>query len=518
MEQKQQCESITRQKAILALKDFPYFVLRKEIKNGYSDYNKEVIEIKQAYINYKCGAEFSTEGSAGDYLPSNVRFKIASTIINKEARFMFSQRPDVTVSSITNESDNKMVINYQTIVNKVIEKSHFPKLLIQSAKDCFIGKRVAFLVDISERDGVVIHAYNSLQFYYECECGTDRVIKFLTFEKVQNSDRKGEKLYLVNKYEDIDSYIYMSSMLYNGSGAEEQTLIEEHKVEGLGYIPAFIVINDGTLEEKRGVSEMDEISDYEATYSKLSNSDIDSERKGMNPIRYTVDMNSNTTKNLSSGAGSYWDLKSEQNQNNVHPLIGTLAPSLGHTEALKSTLDRLKMAMYNAVDMPNISEETMAGVITSGKALKALYYPLEVRCDEKMVTWIDSLKGVFKSVIDLSLLNIDLAKELYQIPDLKPIDFNINIEKNYALIEDENEEKDMDISEINANTRSRKSYLKKWRGEELNTDEKLEDELMQIAIEQNMFDSLSANIQVQTELNKKAEEQKLEDDIESIEE
>jgi hypothetical protein len=353
------------------------FVLKNEITAGYNLYTKELLEIKQNYLDYKKGAEFYTEGSSGDYQPSDIRFKIAKTLIDKEARFMFSQTPDVFIQSVdTGQTAMKQVEQYQILIDKVLKdkKNNFPKTLLQSAKDCFIGKRVACLVDFSEEDGIQIHFYNSLQFYYETEYGSDRLTKFISFENVNQTKSTQQRLYLVNRYEELNGTVYMSSILYNGLGVVQETVIPEQAIQ-LDYIPAVVIVNDGTLEDKRGVSEIESLTEYESGYSRLGNGDIDSERKGMNPIRYTVDMNSQTTKNLSSGAGAYWDLKSEQNQNNVSPMVGTLAPSMNHTEPVKVTLDRLKTTMYNEIDMPNISEETMVGTVTSGKALKALYYP-----------------------------------------------------------------------------------------------------------------------------------------------
>ena len=46
-----------------ALASFPYFVLKNEIKTGYNLYTRELLEIKQNYLDYKKGAEFYTEGS-----------------------------------------------------------------------------------------------------------------------------------------------------------------------------------------------------------------------------------------------------------------------------------------------------------------------------------------------------------------------------------------------------------------------------------------------------------------------
>ena len=97
------------------------------------------------------------------------------------------------------------------------------------------------------------------------------------------------------------------------------------------------------------------------------------------------------------------------------------------------------------------------------------------------------------------------------------IQFNVEVSENYALLEDEEEEKAADISEINANARSRKSYIKKWRREEFKTDEQIDDELMQIALENNMFDSLSMNTQIQGELEKIGTEQQVEKNVQQIE-
>lgn len=501
-----------------ALASFPYFVLKNEITAGYNLYTKELLEIKQNYLDYKKGAEFYTEGSSGDYQPSDIRFKIAKTLIDKEARFMFSQTPDVFIQSVdTGQTAMKQVEQYQILIDKVLKdkKNNFPKTLLQSAKDCFIGKRVACLVDFSEEDGIQTHFYNSLQFYYETEYGSDRLTKFISFENVNQTKSTQQRLYLVNRYEELNGTVYMSSILYNGLGVVQETVIPEQAIQ-LDYIPAVVIVNDGTLEDKQGVSEIASLTEYESGYSRLGNGDIDSERKGMNPIRYTVDMNSQTTKNLSSGAGAYWDLKSEQNQNNVSPMVGTLAPSMNHTEPVKVTLDRLKTTMYNEIDMPNISEETMAGTITSGKALKALYYPLQVRCDEKLKTWKPAIEFIAEAIIDLAVLNKADVVSYYVLTGLDEVQYNIEVMENYALAEDEEEEKNSDLAEIAANARSRKSYIKKWRRSEFKTDAQIDEELMQIAIENNMFDSMSMNTQVQTELNRRGTSDKVDDNLEVI--
>lgn len=70
----------------------------------------------------------------------------------------------------------------------------------------------------------------------------------------------------------------------------------------------------------------------------------------------------------------------------------------------------------------------------------------------------------------------------YEIPD---IPYEVRVENNYPLPEDEQEEKAVDLSEVAAQTMSRKSYMKKWRNL---TDEEIQAELKQIALERQMLE------------------------------
>lgn len=502
---------------IRSLIKFPYFVLRNEIESGYSEYTKELVDIRNFYEDYKKGAIFYPEGTGGDYVASDTRFKIMKTLIDREARFMFSQTPEIKIKSrnIEDEDEGKKIDQYNLLISQVLKESKFQKTLLQSAKDCFIGKRVACLVDYSLEDGIQVHFYNSLQFYYETEYSSENISKFVTFEVLNETRSTNERMILVNRYENKNNSIYMSSILYFGNGQIKETLISEHKIQ-LDYIPAVVILNNGTLDDKTGTSEIESLREYESLYSKLANADVDSLRKNANPIRVLVDMNSKTTVGLSSSAGSLWDLKSEQNQNITTPTVTTLSPSLAHSEPLKTTLDRVKGVMYNELDIPNITEDMLQSAITSSKAMRSIYWSLTVRCNEKLKTWIPSIEHIVKSIIDLSIINLQQIKERYALDELRQMLYDIVIKENYAILDDEIEEKEFDLQEINSNTRSRYSYYEKYRKEELNTQKKREEELLQIAYEKNMLDTMSMNTQVQGMVQDEEDKLQIDENIERL--
>jgi hypothetical protein len=159
---------------------------------------------------------------------------------------------------------------------------------------------------------------------------------------------------------------------------------------------------------------------------------------------------------------------------------------MNYSTALKTTLDRIENTMYSEVDVPNINSEQLQGVITSGKTITALYWGLTVRCDEKMLAWAPAFETIARAIIDGGKLYpkaiVKYTNEL-QLPD---INYDILVENNYPLPEDEESEKNMDLAEVNAQVMSKKAYIKKWRNL---TDEDADKELEQIKLEQDLFNN-----------------------------
>lgn len=475
---------------LTAFNRIPYALINAEIDGSAKDTLDELTRICKYYKVYKKGASFTVEGSNGDYVPATLKYKMAASLINKEARFLFAEPPDITVEpkgdvgKITDDAKNALTV-LNDLVKTVLDKNNFEEALIKAAKDCFIGKRVAGVVNFNEEDGVTVTFLPSTQFIYDTKVGNPNVLtKFVCFIIVKDSITLSEKRIFKKKFElGEDGVVYLEEAMYDGAGGliEEVT---EYQPTLLTSIPASIFINDGLTGEADGESEIDILEDYEKWYSKLSNADIDAERKSMNPTKYTVDMDSRSTKSLSTAAGALWDLGSDQNLDDGHPAVGILEPGMNYSDALKTSLDRIKTVGYEQVDMPNITLESMQGAITSGKALKAIYWPLIVRCKEKMKMWGPQLRSLADIIIQGAMVYPNCVTR-YINDTLVPVDYEIKVEQNTPLPEDETEEKTMDLSEVDSKVMSRKSYMKKWRNL---TDDEVQEELEQIALERQIIE------------------------------
>lgn len=467
----------------------PFSLISMELEGLYgSQLLAEMQEIIGYYRVYERGADFKTEGSKGDYIPSDLRFKQASALVNKEARFLFSRSPDLWVDVAGDDEAAKEANTIlQNLVDRVMEKNRFQSKLLRAAKDCFIGKRVAYLVNFNEeKQTIKVDFIPSLEFVYETdEDDTDTITKIVAFYTVVDNQTKADQRIYKKKYWMENGYCHIEEAIYDGLG----TLVDEitpARATKFTYIPAGVIVNDGLTGDLLGESEIASLEDFESWFSRLSNADMDAERQGMNPVRWARDMNPESTKGLSIAAGAFWDLQTDQNTaaDGVTGEVGVLETSMNYTSAITSTLSRIKSSMFDSIDMPDVSPEALKGVVSSGKTLKAIYWGLIVRCDEKMLAWRPAIKNIMRIIIEGSKLYPGSAVRYVQEP-VPDVEFDVRVENQYPLPEDEAEEKTIDLAEVAGQTMSRKAYMKKWRN--LN-DEEADAELEQIARERELLE------------------------------
>lgn len=447
------------------------------------------------YDIYENGADFVAEGSK-DYVPANLRYKTAKSLLNKEARFLFSKSPDFYVDTpigdnkVENKRNKEASNVYKQLIDTVLCKNGFSAALLKACKDCFIGKRVALMFNIDEETGIQISFLPSLEFVYDVDPNNANILtKIVVFFNLNTEKARSEQRVYKKKFWMEGGFAHYSEAIYDGMGNIVEVK-QENTTTRFNFIPAWVIVNEGLTGDLMGTSEIEDLQDYESWYSKMAAGDLDAQRKGMNPIRYTIDADPGSTKNLSIAAGAYWDLASDQNQaQDKAAQVGVLDSPMSYSPALSVTLDRVKNAMYEQVSVPNVSPEALKGVVSSGKTLKAIYWDLIVRCDEKMLSWRPALEFLARCIIEGVKL-YPKAGTHYIDEALPEVIYKIRVDNQYSLPEDEAEEKQVDLAEVTAQTMSKKTYMKKWRGL---TDDEADEELKQIALERQLLEDSYTN-------------------------
>ena len=448
-----------------------------------SETMQDLREVLALYQIYEKGTKFDAEGGGdGDYIPAQHRYKTIKSLIDKEARFLFSVPPTITITEADSGAEEGRIAPNQFLVREVLDKNHFFSKLVRAAKDCLIGRRIAIAVDFNNQ-GINISFMPSLEFIYETDpADVDRMTKFIRFYSVvENTDKDQQRVYK-KKWELNDAgKVVITEELYNGNGRLMETLMPE-TVTGFTEIPVWVVVNDGLLGDPFGKSDIEASIEDEEWYNKLSSKDFDSIRKGTDQIIWAMDVNPRATKNLNRSAGSFWDLNTDPAADGKTGQVGALENNMSYAPALDMTLNRLRASMYSQLDVPDTSAEALQGVISSGKTMKAIYWGLMVRCGEKMLDWIPALTNMVNCIIQGSKLYPE-SRKVYMNEEIVD-NYIVTIENSYPILEDEAEEKSTDMAEVQTQVMSRKSYMQRWRGLD---EEACLEELNQIVKEQAML-------------------------------
>ena len=492
--ERQEGVTVARQKnnTLRAYEQIPYALIKEEV-DDFASFINEMSEIIEFYKIYHEGAFFQPEGTNGDYVAAGLRYKMAASLINKEARFLFAEPPTITVNpkgdvgQLSNETKDA-ITTLNDLVKTILDKNKFEDKLLKGAKDCFIGKRLAIMVNWNAEDGVTISFLPATKFVYETRLGNDNILeKFVAFVTLKESLSLSDRRVFRKRYTLEDGVVYLEEEIFDGAGNSVEEVTTRMQLD-IDFIPAVVLLNDGLVDDLDGESEIDGQEDYEAWFSKLSNADIDSGRKNMNAITYTADMDNASTANLKRAPGAHWDLGTDQNLASAKPSVGIIESSMNYSEPLKNTLDRIKSTAYEQLDIPNVTLESLQGAITSGKGLKAIYWPLIIRCKEKMKMWGPQISSLVNMIIQGCYIYEEITS-LYTDATMPHIQYEVDVEQNLPLPEDEAEQKAIMLSEVAGNVISRRKYLKDNYSL---TDEEALDELKQMALENELLNASAA--------------------------
>ena len=158
-----------------------------------------------------------------------------------------------------------------------------------------------------------------------------------------------------------------------------------------------------------------------------------------------------------------------------------LSSTFNFQPAADAYLTRLKQDMYELMEQP-MPEQLVD--VPSGKALKMIYYDLITRCEEKWSEWEEALTWLV-TLIEEAIQVFGLYGDRADI-DCMNLETTISWSHNYPIPDDEADNKTVAIAEVQANVRSKKSYI-----EEFSNNEDAEAEYQQILDETNQMNEIN---------------------------
>ena len=465
----------------------------------YGPYGPDVLqklgEIEKYYKIYEEGAKFETDDS-GDYVPAKLRSHQIKQLIRREAQFQFGKAPEIRVSCPDEEKVDGKRPNesaMQDYLDAVMKRNRMPDKLIKGARDCAIGGRVALKANLTE-EKCTFSFVPADGFVFDTDMDdVDKLERITFFYTTKDDPDKARQEIWVQKYWMENGRCKVSERFTDGYG---QTIpwdgTRENADTGLDRIPAYVILNDGLSGDTDGESEVKELMADDSWYGRLKSGNIDSLRKGMNQIVWMYGADPESGRTFKYAPGALWDIKGDPaqagvNSNAANVQVGTIENSFSYADAYQNTLSNIKQDMHDLLGVPDLNLESTRSLITSGKGLKALYWPLICRCEEKMNAWRPALEWL----AELLIYAAEVFPGLRQVyGKFSSVPHEISVDNQYPLPEDESEEKQLDLAEVAGNTKSIRSYLTKWGGPDskgLDADE-ADAELQQIVRERRMLE------------------------------
>ena len=438
---------------------------------------KEMNEIIKLYDIYE-GTGQNWIVDEKDYTPTKKKTNYIKKLIKEEARFLFGKTPIFTVQ-VEDDKYQEQVEEINKYINKLLKDNLFEDKLVKGARDCFIGKRIAIKLHADTITKTIrVMFVPSLEFVYEpFEDRVDELKKIIFFHQMNQEQDKSKQIIWKQKYEMVDGKCILNEGFYNGNGDLLETLAVNVDLK-LSGIPAYVILNDGLSGDLKGESDVEEILENGIEYNKLASEDLDALKKGMNRIIYGTDVDPEASKHFKLKPGAYWDVSTDIASDGKQAQIGTIDTDFNYDTRMENTLNRIKADMHEVLNIPMINNQDLKGMMTSGKSMKALYWQLITRCEEKMMSWRPALEWMIRAILEMN--------EVYAINTLPKLEsFDVIVENQYPLQENEDEEMTLDLQKVNAQTMSRKTFIKKWANV---TDDIADEELKQIQLEKQMLE------------------------------
>lgn len=460
--------------------------LRRYLQAKLDDFYASVLwedldKIIGYYAAYDGEGQMWETATGLDYTPTKRITNHIKHLIKEEARFMFSRPPDITIVPTVDgegkEANDKLCAELESHLRQVLERSGWQRKLAQAGRDCFVGKRVALKV-CGHRDGSAhVQFKPSLEFFHDVEYDDeDRLTRIIFSHNRNNSTELDRQRIWIQTYYLEGGQCYLDEALYDGNGNQvEPEKARMHEPLHLPYIPVFVIINDGMLCDSLGESDVETLVQLQEAYNRLTSDDQDALKFNMFPQRVFTDASEASMEGVVIAPNAMVDLQTDPAGNGRQAQYGMLESGFNYDSRIENAIERVLTDMHKLLSVPKATTEDYKGMGVSGKALRALYWPLITRCEEKWATWDTALKWMVRCIID-----VDESHGQKRFAGAK---FIVSIDHLYPITDDEEAERELDMHEVNRKVRSIKSYLEKWQPN-VNSDE----QLLQIAKELRLLE------------------------------
>lgn len=395
------------------------------------------------------GQLWQTNGTL-EYTPTKRIVNKTQSLVDDEARYMFGRPPEIRI--VPEDGDAQEAVRskceaLQRTLGRVLRRSGWRDKLPKAGRDALIGKRVALKVSGGQGKPTKVQFRPSLEFWHDyAPDDVDDLRGIIFLYQLNNESEPSRQRFWLQQYKRVEGRVLLSEGTYDGNGWPMEGEIKDQDTN-LSRIPCSVIINDGLTGDVLGRSDVDKLRALADGYNRAVSDDTDALRFNMFPSKVFTDASEESMKSIVVAPGAQIDLQSEP-AGEHQAKCDVLESAYSYSERIEAHLDRIIKDMHHLTGVPDVTMDELKALGVSGKAMRAIYWPLTTRCEEKWASWDAALEDMVRTVAELEGY-ADLA-------------FEVRITHLYPIAEDEDEERAMDLREVGAQVRSRTAYIEKW--------------------------------------------------------
>lgn len=437
----------------------------------------EQAEIIRLYGIYDGNGQMWETKAGLDYRPTKRITNNIKYLIKEVARFMLSRAPEITIQPTSETQGNAdKCAALEAFVRKTLQDSGWAGRLSKAGRDQLIAGRVAMKVTGGPDEPLRVRFRPAIEVWAQHDMEEEgRLTKLIYLYQTAEGESESDQRFWVQAYREESGRVLVTEKIVDGHGSEIENRIDDRALP-IPYIPSYLLINDGLTGDTKGESEAKELEMMADAYNRTTSDDQDALRFNMYPQTVFLDANPDCLEKIKIAPAAMIDLQTSPERFDGQAEAKKIESSFNYDARIENFLNRLDVDMRKMLGVPpkSLDEYRASGV--SGKALKALYWPLITKCEEKWTEWDSALVWMVRCLYDL-------AVAYGQAGEFAGAEYAVRIEHLYPLTDDEEEERAQDLREVAQGARSVKSYVEKWR-----PDADSEEELKQIVLEKRMLE------------------------------
>lgn len=437
----------------------------------------EQAELIRLYSLYDGPGQMWDTKSGLDYVPTKRITNNIKYLIKEVARFMLSRAPEITIQPVGDkESNAEKCAALEEFVRRTLQDSRFPGSLVKAGRDQLIGKRVALKVSGGPGKPLRVGFRPAIETWADWDPeDANRLTKLIYLYQSTEAETEADQRWWYQIYRLKAGKATVEEHVVDGRGYAVERRMDETTLP-IPYIPSCVLINDGLTGDTLGESEAAQLEQLAEAYNRMTSDDQDALRFNMFPQTVVRDASQDSLQNIKVAPKAIIDLQTDPARMDGQADARVLESGFSYSDRIEKLLERLDLDMRKMLGVPpkGLDEYKSSGI--SGKALKALYWPLITKCEEKWAEWDTALTWMVNCLYDL-------AVAYNQDGGFAGAEYTVGIEHLYPLTDDEEEERALDLREVAQGARSIKSYLDKWR-----PSADAEEEIAQIVREKRMLE------------------------------